>query len=74
MAGITLFTLFHISIELRQKNGEPKRQKKKCNSEVFSASGGMGHEASVFYKRLASLLSDKWNDPCVVYGSSVVVL
>ena len=30
---------------------------------VFSASGGMGHEASVFYKRLASLLSDKWNDP-----------
>ena len=26
---------------------------------VFSASGGMGHEASVFYKRLASLLSDK---------------
>ena len=30
---------------------------------MFSASGGMGHEASVFYKRLASLLSDKWNDP-----------
>ena len=30
---------------------------------VFSASRGMGHEASVFYKRLASLLSDKWNDP-----------
>ena len=30
---------------------------------VFSASGGMGHEASVFYKQLASLLSDKWNDP-----------
>ena len=29
---------------------------------VFSASGGMGHEASVFYKWLASLLSDKWND------------
>ena len=29
---------------------------------VFSASGGMGHEASVFYKQLASLLSDKWND------------
>ena len=30
---------------------------------VFSASGVMGHEASVFYKRLASLLSDKWNYP-----------
>ena len=29
---------------------------------VFSASGGMGHEATVFYKRLASLLSDKWKE------------
>ena len=23
----------------------------------------MGHEATVFYKRLASLLSDKWKEP-----------
>ena len=27
---------------------------------IFSASGGMGFEASVFYKRLASLLAEKW--------------
>ena len=33
---------------------------------VFSASGEMGHEASAFYKRLASLLSDKWNDPYAI--------
>ena len=30
---------------------------------VFSATTGMGHEAKVFYKRLAALLSDKWKDP-----------
>ena len=28
---------------------------------IFSATGGMADEASIFYKRLASLLSDKWN-------------
>ena len=27
---------------------------------VFSATGGLGHQADTFYKRLASLLSDKW--------------
>ena len=27
---------------------------------IFSATGGMANEATVFYKRLASLLSDKW--------------
>ena len=30
---------------------------------VFSANGGMGHEAIMFYKRLASLLSEKWKEP-----------
>ena len=30
---------------------------------VFSATGGMGHEANIFYKRLASLLCEKWKDP-----------
>ena len=30
---------------------------------VFSATGGMSHEATVFYKRLASLLSQKWKEP-----------
>ena len=29
---------------------------------MFAATGGMGHEASTFYKRLASLLSDKWKE------------
>jgi len=32
---------------------------------VLSPTGGMGHDANVFYKQLAALLqvSDKWKDP-----------
>ena len=30
---------------------------------VFSASGGFGKEATPFYKRLASLLTDHWDQP-----------
>jgi len=30
---------------------------------VFSATGVMAHEATFFYKRLSSLLSDKWKEP-----------
>lgn len=30
---------------------------------VFSASGGFGKEATTFYKRLASLLADHWDQP-----------
>ena len=33
---------------------------------VFSASRGMGHEATIFYKRLANLLSEKWKEPYAV--------
>ena len=33
---------------------------------VFSSSGGMGKAAMVTYRRLASLLSDKWNSPYFV--------
>jgi len=29
---------------------------------VLSATGGLAHEATIFYKRLASLLSTKWGD------------
>ena len=29
---------------------------------VFSATGGLAHEATIFYKHLASLLSNKWGD------------
>ena len=29
---------------------------------VMSATGGLGHEATFFYKRLASLLAHKWGD------------
>ena len=32
-------------------------------SLVFSATGGIGYEATVFYKKLASLLSDAWKEP-----------
>ena len=28
---------------------------------IFSATGGMANEATMFYKHLASLLSDKWD-------------
>ena len=30
---------------------------------VFSATGGMGREATCFYKRLASMLANKWDQP-----------
>ena len=30
---------------------------------VFSATGGMGREATCFYKRLASMLAHKWDQP-----------
>ncbi len=30
---------------------------------VLSVSGGMGNEATTFYKRLASLLAEKWDSP-----------
>ena len=30
---------------------------------VLSSTGGMGREATTFYKRIASLLSDKWDYP-----------
>ena len=29
---------------------------------IFSATGGMAHEASTFHKRLASLLSERWTN------------
>ena len=30
---------------------------------MFSSLGGMGNAATVMYRRLANLLSDKWNSP-----------
>jgi len=30
---------------------------------VFSATKGMAHEATIFYKRLSNLLSEKWKEP-----------
>ena len=30
---------------------------------IFSATGGMGREATCFYKRLASMLANKWDQP-----------
>lgn len=38
---------------------------------VFSATGGIGNEANAFYKRLASKLSSKWDDP---YSSTLAWL
>jgi len=36
---------------------------------VLAATGGLAHEASIFYKRLATLLSAKWgSDYSVVMG------
>ena len=36
---------------------------------VLSATGGLGNEANTFYKRLASLLATKWNNP---YSSTML--
>ena len=33
---------------------------------IFAATGGLGRAASVMYRRLASKLADKWNEP---YGT-----
>ena len=42
---------------------------------VLSASGGLAHEATTFYKRLASLLSTKLGDEySVVLGSALAFL
>ena len=38
---------------------------------VFSATGGMGNEATTFYKRLASLLAESWDFP---YSRTLVCL
>ena len=36
---------------------------------VLSTNGGMGNEATTFYKRLASLLAEKWDSPyCKTFG------
>ena len=35
---------------------------------VLTASGGMGNQATTFYKRLASLLAEKWDSP---YGTTI---
>ena len=40
---------------------------------IFSATGGMANEATMFYKHLASLLSDKW-DSNYAAGSSAACL
>ena len=42
---------------------------------IFSATGGMAAEATVFYKRLASLLSDKWdsNYQCSCHGVGMLL-
>ena len=38
---------------------------------VLSATGGMGNEATIFYKRLASLLAQKWDFP---YNTTLCLL
>ena len=35
---------------------------------VFSATGGMGRQATAFYQRLAAMLAEKWDQP---YGSTL---
>ena len=34
----------------------------------FSATGGLAHEATIFYKLLASLLSNKWGDRGLLFS------
>ena len=56
----------------RKYENEKKRQYEQRTREiehssltplVFSATGGMGKQATTFYKCLASMLSDKWDQP-----------
>ena len=64
-----------ISSSYRSHEREKKRQytQRVCEVEhgsfsplVFSSSGGMAKEATVFYKRLAALLAERWDQPCSV--------
>ena len=59
-----------LAATFRRHEGDKRRAYEECIREVeqgsftllvFSSSGGMGKAASVKYKRLASLLSEKWN-------------
>ena len=61
-----------ISSSYRTHEREKKRQynQRICEVEhgsfsplVFSSTGGMAKEATVFYKRLAALLTEKWDQP-----------
>ena len=40
---------------------------------IFSATGGMAHEAPTFYKRLASLLSERWTNQYATVWAGFVV-
>ena len=43
------------------RNGIHEVEQSSFTPLIFSATGGMANEATMFYKRLASLLSDKWD-------------
>jgi hypothetical protein len=66
-----------LSSTYRQHEREKRRQYGQRVSEiehgsftplVFSLTGGMAKETTVFYKRLTSLLSEKWDQPYSDYG------
>ena len=63
--GQTLSQSYRVN-EMEKKRGYNERVLQVENGTftplVFSAAGGMGNEASVFYKRLASLIADKRNE------------
>jgi len=61
----TLNTCYRKHKLAKKKAYESRIQEVEHNSFtplMLSATGGMGHEGNVFYKRLAALLSDKWKD------------
>ena len=46
----------------KQTNQDSRIEHGSFTSIVLSATGGMAEKATMFYKRLASLLATKWND------------
>ena len=56
-----------LAITFREYEGEKRRAyeegKRQFTPLVFSSLGGMRKATTVMYRRLANLLSDKWNSP-----------
>ena len=77
---LTYFTSIHVYTCSCKKNTKHENEKKRAYEQcildvehasftplVFSAAGGMAKQSTTFYKRLASLLADKWDHTYTLY-------